>query len=135
MKVIDSNGREISWNYAKYYSRRERSGKSKGHISARVLLHEILPHSTLYEEVTLPTDPAMFADFFVPDYRLIVEVHGEQHYSYNPFFHKSKMDFYKSKTRDKIKKEWCELNSITLIELPHNKEKEWKQTILNSILA
>lgn len=135
MKVFTAEGKEISWNYAKYYSRKERSGKSKGHISARALLHEMFPHSTLYEEVTLPTDPAMFADFFIPDRRLIIEVHGEQHYSYNSFFHKSKLDFYKSKTRDKIKKQWCELNSIILIELPHDEEKQWKTIIQNSISA
>jgi hypothetical protein len=135
VKVFDSDGREVSWNYAKYYSRRERGGKSKGHILARSIIKELFPFSTLYEEVTLPTSPAMFADFFLPDKRIIFEVHGEQHYEYNPFFHKSKMDFYKSKNRDKTKRQWCESNSILIIELPHNKEKEWKQIILNSILA
>lgn len=130
MLVLNSNGDEVKWNYAKFYSRKERSGKSKHHIKARSLLASMFPYNTLYEEVSLPTDPVMYADFFIPDLCFIVEIHGEQHYDFNPFFHKSKMDFYKAKARDKQKKQWCELNEFKFIELSYKEEKEWQNQIL-----
>jgi hypothetical protein len=58
------------------------------------------------------------------------EVHGEQHYEYCPFFHKSKADFLKAKARDEDKIEWCRINDIQIIVL-HFKENddEWRKHI------
>lgn len=133
MIVLDLNGNEIKWNFSKYFSRKLREGKSSGHMLTRSILMELFPNSALYEEVTLPTSPATYADFFIPDSRLFVEVNGKQHYEYNPFFYKDKLEFYKSQSRDRMKKEWCRINNFTIIELPYNETESWKQTIANSI--
>lgn len=134
MVVYNLDGELIKWNYSKYYSRKSNQNKSKWHLQARGLLKEIFPNSTIYEEVTLPTKPATYADFFVPNHTLIVEVNGEQHYEFNSHFHKDKMAFYRGLARDKMKREWCKINDFSIVELPYNEVDEWTKMIKNSIL-
>jgi very-short-patch-repair endonuclease len=103
-------------------------------------LKELFPYDTIYEEVTLPgsnkpSRPSkLFADFFVPAYKLIVEVHGRQHFEYVSFFHKTKAEFLKSKSRDRDKKRWCEINSLNFVSLKFSENlDEWKQRILEEL--
>lgn len=97
-------------------------------MSARELLSKTFPYSSIYEEVTL-LGTGLIADFFIPDIRIIVEVHGEQHYKFVKRFHKTQAGFAASKKRDRIKQEWCDLNDIIYIELPFNKKEEWADII------
>ena len=66
--------------------------RSNLHLTARKLLKELFPYDTILEEVPLPgsnkpSRPSkLFADFFVPAYNLIVEVHGRQHFEFVSFF-------------------------------------------------
>jgi very-short-patch-repair endonuclease len=81
------------------------------------------------EEVPLPGTKLYF-DFLVPSANLAVEVQGEQHYKFNSFFHKHKAGLLASKSRDRQKREWCELNGITLLEFPYNEsDEQWKLRI------
>jgi len=112
------------------------NNRSKLHLKAREILTKIFPFDIIHEEVTLPGTKAknskslLYADFFIPSRNLIVEVNGEQHDIYIKFFHKNKLDFYKAKARDRNKKEWCELNGITIVYLNHNEsEEEWTAKI------
>jgi hypothetical protein len=103
-------------------------GKSKIHLAARALIKEIYPYDTIREEVTLPGTKTQFnklnliADFFLPMRSIIVEVQGAQHSKFNSHFYKNKMSFLKAKSRDNIKRMWCELNSFKLIELCYNED-------------
>lgn len=56
-------------------------------------------------------------DFFLNDYNILIEIQGEQHYNSNAF-NQTKDQFKQQKTRDKIKKNYCQKNNITLIEIP-----------------
>lgn len=109
--------------------------RSTLHLEARTLLKLLFPADVILEEVTLPgskrNGSVLYADFLLPSQKLMVEVHGEQHYEYNSFFYKSKDDFIKAKKRDRDKREWCELNSLILIEFPYNKKDEWRDRIVN----
>ena len=135
MRVVGFDGKDHDFNYTKNKFRRSRSNKSSYHIEARKLLRDYFSDCFIYEEVTLPGSKKagrrslLYADFFIPEAMLIVEVHGEQHYSFSSFFHKSKYDFFKSKKRDKDKIEWCKLNNIDVIVLPYNEREKWKQMI------
>lgn len=53
--------------------------------------------------------------------KLAFEYQGIQHYKYSPdFFHKNGIgDFYKQQERDKLKRQLCKDNKITLIEIPY----------------
>ncbi len=137
MKVKGINGKEYTWNLTGYdVFNDDKRKRSKYHIRARLLLKEIFNSYRILEEVKLPGSTelhrksVLYLDFYIPSIRLGIEVHGEQHYAFCPFFHKSKADFLKGKARDEDKIAWCELNNITLVTLKYTEsDDEWRQRI------
>jgi hypothetical protein len=137
MKAKGINGKEYVWNLTSYDVFNDDSRKrSKYHIRARKLLKEIFNSYRILEEVKLPGSTSLhrksvlYLDFYIPTISLAIEVHGQQHYEYSPFFHKNKADFLKSKTRDEDKIEWCDLNGIQLITLKYSEsDDEWRKRI------
>lgn len=134
MKVIGLDEKEYNLNFIVNSSVREKV--SSYHQAARTLIKSMFPMERVYEEVTLPgtstqvNKKALYADFFIPNLRIVIEVQGEQHYLFSPFFHNSKKDFYLSLARDRDKKEFCRINGFTLIELPYTENiDEWRQRI------
>lgn len=130
------DGKDHKFNYSKNKSRKSRSNKSSYHKEARLLISSHFNNYSIYEEVTLPGSKRLsrksllYADFYIPEVALVIEVHGEQHYEYSHFFHKSKYNFFKSKVRDRDKIEWCSLNNIDILILPYNEREKWKQMIM-----
>lgn len=137
MKVLGLNGRDYNLDLKKYIVREnDIKKKSKYHLEARRLLKEMFSGYTILEEVKLPgsRDPVkksvLFLDFFIPNVMLGVEVHGQQHYEFSKFFHKTKAGFLKSVARDFIKEDWCKLNEIELIALKYSDTiDDWRQQI------
>ena len=113
-------------------TKRKCRAKSAPHQKALSLLLEILPGVVIFEEVTLP-GCGLYLDIFLPSISLAVEVHGRQHYEFVPFFHKTKADFLLARKRDRDKLEWCNLNDVTLVTLPHDEEDKWKNLISSAI--
>ena len=73
-----------------------------------------------------------YADFNIPSRKLVVEVHGRQHYEFNEFYHKTKRGYQKSRARDRDKIAWCQLNDIDIVILKYSEtENEWTNRILN----
>lgn len=142
MKIVGLDGREHAWSFSKD-SKRHRSRKASApHKLARLTLRDLFPRSIILEEVSLPGTRTvtrysiLYADFFIPDRLLVVEVHGEQHYTYNDFYHKNKREFYKAKARDRDKIEWCQINNIDIAVLDSRENKDdWRKSILNAIRA
>ena len=139
MKVTGINGREYVWNLNGYsVAANDKRKRSKYHIRARNLLKEMYHSYRMLEEVKLPGSTqshrkgVLFLDFFVPQIKLAIEVHGQQHYKYTPFFHKNKADFAIAKAKDEDKIEWCELNKIDIIVLKYSDTDEtWRDQIEN----
>ena len=137
MKVMGLNGREYNLDLKKYSKQRQKC--SYYHHLARELLHDMLPGYNIYEEVKLPgsVNPAkksvLYLDFYIPNAIMGIEVNGQQHYKYVPYFHKSKAGFLQAKARDRAKAEWCELNEITLVQLRWDDSLEyWRKQIERS---
>jgi hypothetical protein len=104
--------------------------RSSPHMLTREILHKIFPLYAILEEVALPGSGGLTADFVIPQKKIIVEVHGKQHYEFVPYFHVDQMGFIQHKKRDSAKRNWCELNNFLLIELPYNEEaNEWESRI------
>lgn len=137
MKAMGLNGREYNIDLKKYIIKNDdKTVKSKYHMAARKLLAEMFKGYTVLEEVKLPGSrcpskkSALFLDFFIPSLSLGIEVHGQQHYEFCKFFHKTKAGFLTAKKRDFIKEDWCELNSIKLIVLKYSDSIEhWRNEI------
>lgn len=126
MKLTGLDGREYVYNFKKIC--KESPNPSSLHLSAREVIRKTFGLCSIYEEVQL-LGSRLIADFFIPDMRVLIEVNGEQHYNYIKHFHKSESAFVKSKIRDVQKKEWCELNEFSFIELPFNEYDSWGKII------
>jgi hypothetical protein len=134
MKVTGLNGREYNLDLKKYDKKNARC--SKYHARAREILKENFGGYSIYEEVKLPGSTSsakksvLYLDFLVPNAKIGIEVHGNQHFEYVPFFHKSKAGFLFSQMRDRDKAEWCELNEIELIVFRFDEPDEnWRKQI------
>ena len=137
MKVVGFNGREYTWNLSKYKTLdKGRKNRSQYHLRARALIGSIFHSYVVLEEVKLPGSlPAhkksvLYYDFYIPNLKLAIEVHGQQHYQYTSFFHKSKMDFIKAQNRDDDKIKWSEMNDIELVVLKYSEtDDEWREKL------
>ena len=67
-------------------------------------------------------------DFYLPDYRTLMEYDGEQHFKDNYFF---KTSFAKSKRIDLIKNRWAKDNNYHLLRIPYKKRDEYIRIINN----
>lgn len=132
MNIIDLDGNNINWSLTGHISKGRINDKSSFHLAARKLLIESFPTLQILEEVPIPLrrSETLYLDFYLPLIKRVIEVHGEQHYKFIPFYHSSKMNFLKAVKRDNEKKEWCEKNGITHTILPYNESIETWRKIL-----
>lgn len=126
MKFIDFNGRSHIFNFSKIC--RESPNPSGLHLSAREAIKKQFPHSSIYEEVTL-LGTGLVADFFIPDLKVMIEIHGQQHYKFVKHFHKTQAGFTASQKRDRLKQEWCEINDVVYVELPFDSKDKWAKIL------
>jgi len=63
-------------------------------------------------------------DGFNEDLKIAFEYNGQQHYEHIDFFHPSEEDFKRLQHHDEIKRNACEDNGITLIEIPYTTPSE-----------
>ena len=129
MKVKDLDFNEHRLNLkGRVVKADESRPRSSYHLTARGILKQLFPTSQVLEEVPviLRKGKNISLDFFISQFRIVVEVPGQQHYKFTPMFHASAQDFIKQKKRDADLKEWCELNNLTYIELRYDeKPEEW----------
>lgn len=71
-------------------------------------------------------------DFYLPDYNLCIEYQGEQHYKPVDFFG-GEESFKIRQLHDQIKRDYCNLNSITLIEIPYWEYKNIKNILIKKL--
>jgi len=131
MQVKDLDNNTIHWQLIGNITHGMVGNKSSLHLKARELIHECFPTLQVLEEVPLPLrkSETLYMDFYLPLIKTCIEVHGEQHYKFNRFFHNSVLGFMKHKKRDENKKEWCAINNIKYIELPYDQIEIWKELI------
>lgn len=100
------------------------------------LLEESFPNYRVRtEKYVMYQNTELFFDFFIPELRLFIEVQGQQHYSFNKFFHKDRREFDKQLVRDKLKTAWVAENNYKLMSLKYSEveaitAKEFKAKVL-----
>lgn len=134
MNIRDLDGNLISWHITGNISKDTITKKSNYHLKARELIKKLFPTMQILEEVpiNIRKSETLYLDFYIPLTKKCIEVHGEQHYDFTPFYHPNKLSFLKSQKRDKEKREWCEINGICYIELPYNQIEKWEHLIANN---
>ena len=129
MKVKGLDGREYNWPMKSS----PKAKCSKGHQRARELLARLFPLEPRLEEVPLPGSRRLRADFYLPVSKLLVEVQGRQHGEFVGHFHGHGSGFLNAMGRDSRKRDWCELNEITYLELPDSEDDAaWRKRILSA---
>jgi len=64
-------------------------------------------------------------DFYLPDYNLLIEYDGKQHYKQGDIWNKNKYsEFEKIKLRDEFKNKWAKDNGYNLLRIPYFKFKD-----------
>lgn len=58
-------------------------------------------------------------DFYLPDFNMVIEFHGEQHYRQISFFHKDEKDFREQRHRDWLKRKFCYDSDIMYYVISH----------------
>lgn len=125
MKVVGLDGKQYNWSLT---GNTPSTNPSSYHLEAREMLKTMFPMEFILEELTLPSCN-LRCDFFVPGLRMMVEVHGEEHYRFIAFFHGNKREFLLSQKRDREKREWCRLNNIVLVELKYDERERWERQL------
>ena len=79
----------------------------------------------MFEEMPMAGSRMTF-DFYNATQNIAIEVQGQQHIKYTPYFHgKAKSNFLGQIRRDTEKQKYCEINKIKLIEIyPKDKISE-----------
>ncbi|MDR2828338.1 MAG: hypothetical protein LBV51_02835, partial [Acholeplasmatales bacterium] len=69
---------------------------------------------------------SLFFDFYINNKNIVIEFQGEQHFRGDTWFdsHTTKRDtFEKRQKRDQIKKDFCKLHNIELLEILYNRSE------------
>jgi hypothetical protein len=132
MNITNLDGDSVSWSLTGHISKARIQSKSSYHLQARSLISSVHPTLQILEEVGIPVrkGQTLYMDFYLPLIKTCIEVHGEQHYRFVSHYHGNIMSFLKSQQKDKDKKEWCSINNIRYIELPHNENiAQWTERL------
>ena len=135
MIIKDLDGVSHNWNLTGHMAKGRVENRSSLHLSARELIISVFPTLQVLEEVPiqLKRSEVLYLDFYLPLKKTCIEVHGEQHYKFIPFYHNNMLAFLKAQKRDREKQEWCQINGIEHISLPYSENiEEWKQRIVNN---
>lgn len=118
MKFKTLAGRERSvFNLKKYLIDWDASSRSKRQFAVKKYLKKYWAKQVVFEEFPV-AGTKLSLDFFNANKRLAIEVQGEQHTKYVPFFHGgNKINYLAQLRRDQEKSRFCELNDIELIEI------------------
>lgn len=123
------NGKEFKWTP----KHKPKASPSSLHLKTRDIIKEIWPTVLVCEEAPFKPDrKTLYFDFYIPIFKLAIEVDGGQHDAYSHFFHGSRANFAKQLKNDRHKEEFCEINNIFFVRLktPYNKDR-WMEQIIN----
>ncbi|MBC8437133.1 hypothetical protein H8D85_02295 [bacterium] len=89
-------------------------------VISHILCGEKYVMETTWDWLLSDKNTTMYLDIYFPALKLAVEYHGEQHFKFPNFFHKTQKEFKDAQKRDSIKKKLLKKHSIKLIEWKYN---------------
>jgi hypothetical protein len=120
MRLLNVNGRLINKNVRKNLINWEAKSRSKLQFKFKEFFYPYWKNHIVYEE--FPVYGSMLkVDLFNATKKIAVEIQGNQHESFNKFFHdNSRLKYLESIKRDVKKERWIELNQFKFLELYEN---------------
>ena len=97
----------IDWN---------KKSRSNIQFETKQQVKEYWLNNVVFEEFPV-AGTRLSLDLYNATKKIAIEVQGQQHRKYVPFFHGNKMNYLDQLRRDKQKIEFCKLNGIQLIEV------------------
>ena len=117
MKLLDVNGNLKKRNVEKYRIKWDEKSRSKIQFETKQFLKQFWFSHIVYEEFPV-FGTKMKVDIINFTKKIAIEVQGNQHNTFNPFFHDNRLyNWRQSIKRDMVKLEWLELNEITVVEI------------------
>ena len=116
MKLTDVNGREKYKNCNAYKINWNLKSRSKYQKSVKDFLFTYWQAHVVYEEFPV-FGSRMSLDFFNLNKKIAIEVQGEGHTKYSPFFHGNPSGYQRQHARDLAKEKFCENNDISYLEI------------------
>jgi hypothetical protein len=113
---------------SKWTNHLSRDGASALHKETLAALKEAFPHFTIRQEysVELFDDSGkksiLYLDFFISEMMVAIECQGKQHFEETPFFHATSGSFKQQQANDSLKKRWCEINDVSLVEVTYREK-------------
>lgn len=99
--------------------------KSKLHKEVTELLIKKFPSANIVEEFHIEVEDSrgkthhLYIDLMIPSMSLAVECQGRQHFEPVAHFHQNS-GFSTSQSNDALKRTWCEINNVILIEFRYD---------------
>ncbi len=96
-------------------------GKSRSNIQydTKVFLKKYWSNNVVFEEFPV-AGTRLTLDFYNATKKVAIEVQGQQHRKFVPFFHGNRINYIDQLRRDKQKLDFCNINDIYLIEVYEN---------------
>jgi hypothetical protein len=116
MRLKTLNGKLIYKNCKKYLINWDKKQKSGYQTQVKDFLRKYWEKNVVYTEFPV-FGSKMTLDLFNASSFVSIEIQGEHHSSYIPFFNKNRIGYLNQIKRDISKQNWCEMNKIKLIEI------------------
>jgi hypothetical protein len=120
MRLLNINGKLVNKNVRKSLISWDGKSRSKLQSEFKSFFYPFWKNHIVYEE--FPVYGTMLkVDFLNATKRIAVEIQGDQHESFNKFFHEnSRLKYLQSIKRDVQKVKWLEINNFKFLELYEN---------------
>ena len=119
MRLYNIRGRQVNKNVSRYLIDWDKKSRSKLQFKVKQFLKEYWESHVVYEEFPV-FGSRMKVDIVNATKYIAVEVNGQQHGSFNKFFHNSRYGYFQSISRDVKKEEWLEKNGFDLITIEYD---------------
>jgi hypothetical protein len=120
MRFYTLSGKLVSKNISKYAVNWDKPCRSKVQFATKQFLRPFWSAYICVEEMPV-TGTLLKVDFVNLSLKIAVEVNGNQHEKYNPFFHKGNpANYLKGFKNDAKKGLWLEKNGFQLVEIYEN---------------
>ena len=124
MRLYNVNGNLQKKNVSKYLIDWDKKSRSKIQFKVKKFLEPFWKGHIVFEEFPV-YGSKLKVDILNASNKVAIEVQGNQHNSFNKFFHgDSRLKYLESIKRDVMKAEWLESNNFKLIEINQNEVNE-----------
>jgi hypothetical protein len=114
-KTLEGKERSVR-NIKKFIINWDGKSRSKFQFNVKTFLKKYWSGDVVFEELKI-VGTRMSLDFYNANKKIAIEVQGDQHIKYVPFFHGTRNNYLKQIKRDFKKIEFCEMNNIKLVEI------------------